>query len=109
MAAVYPINKGVARPITFKGLVGVYILYLLLGLAGLLLLFGILYVLRVEIWLILLLVLMLGAVLFTLVFRLSKRFGEHGLSKYLAGRRLPNGIRFGSRRLFVGLKGGGHG
>ena len=108
MASLYPINKGVARPITFKGLVGAYIAYLAVGLGLLLVIFGVLYVLRVELWLILVLVSGLGCGLFVLVFGLSKRFGEHGLSKFLAKGRCPVGLRISSRHLFVGLKGGGH-
>ncbi|HEY4334661.1 MAG TPA: DUF4133 domain-containing protein [Puia sp.] len=35
---------------------------------------------------------------------LSKRFGPHGLSKHLAARRLPKGIRLDSRQVFIHLK-----
>ena len=42
--SVYPINKGINRPIEFKGLKAQYIWYLGAGLLGLLILFAILYI-----------------------------------------------------------------
>ncbi|RZK43358.1 MAG: DUF4133 domain-containing protein [Pedobacter sp.] len=107
MAIVYQINKGVSRPIEFKGLVGGYIAYLAVGLVFLLVLFAALYILGVSLWVVLPLVLGLGSLLFFSVFRLSKRFGEHGLGKYFAKRGVPRSICFRSRRLFTSLKGGG--
>ncbi|NOW95855.1 hypothetical protein FHW89_002519 [Mucilaginibacter sp. SG564] len=50
------------------------------------------------------LILALGTALFVCVFRLSRRFGEHGLSKYLAKKRLPGFIACRSRKLFLHLK-----
>lgn len=109
MASVYQINKGMARPIEFKGLKGVYIGVLAGGLVLLLVLFALGYILRVPLLVLLPLVLLLGVGLFVLVFGLSRRFGVHGLSKYLAKRGLPRYLRFSSRRVFTGLKGGKYG
>ncbi len=111
MASVFKINKGVSRPITFNGLVGVYIAYLAVGLVFLLVLFAVLYILGLSLFVVLPLVLGLGAGLFFSVGSLSRRFGEHGLGKWLARRGVPRYIRFSSRRLFTGLimKGGGDG
>ena len=109
MASVYQINKGVSRPIEFKGLKGVYIGVLAAGLVLLLVLFAVLYIFGTPLYVVLAVILTLGAGLFMAVFRLSKRFGVNGLSKYLAKRGIPSHIRFNSRRLFVSLKGAGHG
>jgi len=109
MASIYQINKGVGRPIEFKGLKGVYIGVLAGGLVFLLVLFAALYILRVPLFVLLPVILFLGGGLFMAVLRLSKRFGVHGLGKYLAKRGIPSYIRFSSRRLFTGLKGGVHG
>lgn len=106
MASVYQINKGVSRPIEFKGLKGVYIGVLAGGLVFLLVLFAALYILGTPIYVVVPLILSLGAGLFGGTFRLSKRFGIHGLGKYFAKRGIPSHIRFSSRRLFTGLKGG---
>jgi len=104
MAAIYQINKGVSRPIVFKGLKAQYIAYLAIGLVLLLLSFAILYISGLSLLLVMPLILILGFALFVATFRLSHRFGEHGLMKYLSKKGLPGYIRFSSRRLFTGLK-----
>ena len=108
MASVYRINKGVSKPIVFKGLKAQYIAYLAVGLVFLLVLFAALYIAGLSLFVVLPLILSLGSGLFFTVFRLSHRFGEHGLMKYFAKRGLPTFVRFSSRRIFISLKGGGH-
>jgi hypothetical protein len=104
MSSVYQINKGVNKPIEFRGLKGQYISWLAVGLVVLLLLFIALYLLGAALWLILPLVFVLGGGLFLMVFRLSKRFGVHGLSKYFAKHGLPVCLVCRSRRVFTGLR-----
>lgn len=104
MASIYHINKGVSKPIEFKGLKAQYIAYLAIGLVLLLICFTVLYISRVNLFIILPLIATLGTALFFTVFHLSHRFGEHGLMKYLAKRGLPNHLKFRSRRLFTSLK-----
>lgn len=101
--AVYQINKGVSKPIVFKGLKAQYIAYLAIGLVGLLVSFVVLYICGVSLWLIMPLISGAGMGLFFGVFRLSSRFGEHGLSKYFAAKRLPDHLWFNSRKIFTGL------
>lgn len=104
MASVYKINKGVSRPIEFKGLKAQYIAYLAAGLVLLLISFAILYISGLSLFVVLPLIMTLGTILFFTVFRLSHRFGQHGLMKYWAKRNLPNHLKFRSRRLFTSLK-----
>lgn len=104
MASVYQINKGVSKPIVFKGLKAQYIAYLAVGLVLLLITFAVLYISRVSLFVILPLVVLLGTGLFVSTFRLSHRFGEHGLMKFLSKRGLPKVLKFRSRRLFTQLK-----
>lgn len=104
MASIYPINKGVSRPIVFKGLKAQYIAYLAAGLVLLLLSFALFYILGMPLVLLLPITATSGSALFFAVFRLSKRFGEHGLMKYFAQKGVPTAIRFRSRRLFTSLK-----
>jgi len=104
MATVYHINKGVGRPIVFKGLKAQYIAYLAIGLVLLLIGFAIGYVTGLPLVFLMMLVGVLGGGLFVVVFRMSAKFGEHGLLKYLAKRGLPKYLVFRSRRLFTGLK-----
>lgn len=96
----YQINKGINRPIEFKGLKAQYIGYLGGGLVALLILFAILYLIGMAVYLCIIIVAALGSMLFYKVFDLSHRYGEHGLMKRNARRYLPDYIRFTSRRLF---------
>ncbi|KIA96203.1 hypothetical protein OC25_03740 [Pedobacter kyungheensis] len=104
MATIYHINKGVGRPIVFKGLKAQYIAYLALGLVLMLIGFAIGYVSGVPLVFLMVMVGVLGGGLFVVVFHMSAKFGEHGLLKFLAKRGLPKYLVFRSRRLFTRLK-----
>jgi hypothetical protein len=106
MASIYHINKGVSKPIVFKGLKAQYIAYLAIGLVLLLIVFSVLYISGLSLMILVPLILTLGTALFFVTYRLSHRFGEHGLMKYLAKRNLPDCLKFRSRRLFTQLKKG---
>lgn len=86
---VYQINKGVNRPIEFKGLKAQYIYFLAAGLAALLLVFTLLYIGGMPVWLVLPLIAGAGSGLFYFVFRYSHKYGEHGLMKMIAHKKLP--------------------
>lgn len=96
----YIINKGINRPIEFKGLKAQYIGYLGAGLVALLVLFAILYLIGMAIYLCLLIITGLGSTLFYKVYGLSHQYGEHGLMKRNARRYLPNYLKFKNRRIF---------
>ena len=104
MGTVYHINKGINKPMVFKGLKAQYIAYLAVGLVALLIGFAILYICGLSMYVILPVIGGSGIGLSVTVIRLSRRFGEHGLSKYFAKSRLPQSIRFKSRRIFIHLK-----
>ncbi|TKB99162.1 DUF4133 domain-containing protein [Pedobacter cryophilus] len=103
MATVYQINKGINKPIEFKGLKAQYIMYLGIGLVVLLLLFAIMYMLGVHLLICLMIAGILGSALFLLTFRLSHQYGEHGLLKFLAKRKIPTFLKSSSRQLFIQL------
>ncbi|MBC6112811.1 DUF4133 domain-containing protein [Pedobacter fastidiosus] len=109
MASIYQINKGVSKPIVFKGLKAQYIAYLAVGLVLLLIAFAVLYISGVSLFIVLPLILTLGTLLFVVTFRLSHRFGEFGLMKYLARKGLPRSLKFRSRRIFTSLKNSDYG
>lgn len=88
----------------FKGLKAQYIAYLAGGLLLLLLFFALGYIAGFSVYLLVPLITVMGTALFFAVFRLSHRFGEHGLMKFFAKRRLPAHLKFRSRRLFIHLK-----
>lgn len=96
----YQINKGINRPIEFKGLKAQYIGYLGGGLVGLLVLFAVMYLIGMAIYLCIFLIAGSGSALFYKVFELSHKYGEHGLMKRNARRYLPTYLKFRSRRLF---------
>ena len=104
MSSVYTINKGVNRPIEFRGLKAQWIWWLGGGVGGLLVVFAGLYIAGVNPFICIGLVGIAGLVLFTRVYRLSREYGEHGLMKRMAARTLPLLLRAGSRRLFMGKR-----
>jgi hypothetical protein len=101
MSSVYKINKGINKPIEFKGLKAQYIAYLAAGLIVLLILFAVLYIAGVNMFVCLALTAILGTALFMTVYRMSDKYGEHGLIKKLARRNIPNFIRVSSRKPFI--------
>ncbi|MBL4677271.1 MAG: DUF4133 domain-containing protein [Mucilaginibacter sp.] len=97
---MYRINKGINRPIEFKGLKAQYIWYLGLGLVTLLILFSVLYVVGVTVYCCILVIAILGSGLFYKVYELSHKYGEHGLMKLNARKYIPRYLKFKSRRIF---------
>ncbi|GAB3921846.1 DUF4133 domain-containing protein [Mucilaginibacter myungsuensis] len=96
----YQINKGINKPIEFKGLKAQYIGYLGGGLVALLVLFAVLYLIGLAVYLCILVIGGLGGGLFYKVFQLSHKYGEHGLMKRNARKYIPDYLKFRSRRLF---------
>lgn len=101
--SVYNINKGINKPIEFKGLKAQYIGYLGAGLVVLLVLFSILYITGVNMFICLGLILILGTILFVFVYKISHQYGQYGLMKKAARRSVPLQVLCASRRLFIQL------
>lgn len=101
--SVYNINKGINKPIEFKGLKAQYIGYLGAGLVVLLVLFSILYITGVNMFICLGLILILGTILFVFVYKISHQYGQYGLMKRAAKRSVPSQVLCASRRLFIQL------
>jgi hypothetical protein len=101
--SVYSINKGINRPIEFKGLKAQYIWYLGGGLLGLLIGFAILYIAGVNPFLCLLIIGICATVLFMHVYKVSRKYGEHGMMKSLAKRSIPEVVKVRSRKTFTNL------
>jgi Flp pilus assembly protein TadB len=102
--SIYKINKGINKPIEFKGLKAQYIWYLGAGVLAHLILFVILYILGINPFVCMGLVGISGTALVIQVYRLSQRYREHGLSKKLAYRQVPHAIRLKSRGVFRKVK-----
>jgi hypothetical protein len=104
--SVYVINKGINASIEFKGLKAQYIMYLAGGLVSMFLLFAILYVSGISIYIILPFIIIAGAAFVAYLYRLSHKYGEHGLMKAGAYRNIPDAVRCRSRKVFLQLKAG---
>lgn len=102
--SVYRINKGINKPIEFKGLKAQYIWYLGGGLVLLLVIFAILYISGVNAFLCVVIITILATALFMFVYRLSNKYGQYGLLKAAAKRNIPNIVSSNSRKLFITLK-----
>ncbi|SIN78708.1 DUF4133 domain-containing protein [Algoriphagus halophilus] len=98
--SIYKINKGINKPIEFKGLKAQYIWYLGAGVLAQLLLFTLLYLLGINPFICLIIIGISGTILVIQIYRLSQSYGEHGLSKKLAYRQVPHAIRIKSRGVF---------
>ncbi|MFC0773333.1 DUF4133 domain-containing protein [Terrimonas alba] len=101
--SVYIINKGINKPIEFRGLKAQYIWYLGAGLLMLLILFAIMYICGVNTFICLGLTLIIGTGLFIQVSRLSHQYGQYGMMKKMARRLVPKVIKSYSRKTFTNL------
>lgn len=97
--SVYKINKGINKPIEFKGIKAQYIWYLGGGLLLLLVLFAALYLLGANTYATLIIVVDFAIGLFVWIRRLSNKYGEHGMMKKAAGRAMPGLIKCQSRMI----------
>jgi len=103
MSSIYQINKGINKPIEFRGLKAQWIAYLACGLVALLVLFAVLYIIGTNVFICLAVILALGAALFITVFHYSAKYGQYGLLKKAAKRNMPVYLKFRSRKLFMRL------
>jgi hypothetical protein len=100
MNSVYTINKGINQPVTFKGLKAQYIWWLGGGVLCLFILFALLYITGLNPFICLGIIAIAGTGVFMYVYRLSNTYGEHGLMKKAAKRRIPRVVKCTSRKMF---------
>ncbi|MFA0960303.1 DUF4133 domain-containing protein [Roseivirga sp. BDSF3-8] len=86
---LYKINKGINKPLEFKGLQAQYITWLAAGLCSVLLLFALLYLCGLPMLLCLIIPGILAACWLALVFHLNGTYGRYGLMKRSARRQVP--------------------
>lgn len=96
----YQCNKGINRPMEFRGLQAQYIWWVAGVVIVSLVLFAILHLCGVSSWICLPLVLASGGSGIAGVYRMSRLFGPHGLMKKRAARRIPAALRSRSRGIF---------
>ncbi|WP_057937923.1 DUF4133 domain-containing protein [Algoriphagus resistens] len=99
----YSINRGINKPMEFKGLKAQYIGYLAAGLGLTLIAFAIGYVMGMSMYSCLGVAVVLATADFVLVFHLSATYGEHGLMKKMAQNHVPVSVIIRSRKIFYNL------
>ena len=90
--AEYPINKGIGRPVEFKGLKAQYLFIFAGGLLAAFILFVILYMAGAGQWLCIGFGVVSASATVWLTFRLNAKYGTHGLMKAAARKRHPRFI-----------------
>lgn len=101
--SVYKVNKGINKPIEFKGLKAQYIWYLAAAVIALLIVFAILYIIGINPFICVAIIFVLGALTIVKVYSLSNKYGEHGMMKKLASKSIPHSIKSTSRSVFKKL------
>ena len=99
----YVINKGINKAIEFKGLKAQYIWYLVGAVMIVFVVFAIMYVAGITPYICVPSALCLGGAVITRIFRMSKRYGQYGLMKFGAKKRIPSALLSGSRKFFIQL------
>lgn len=104
--SVYKINKGINQSIEFKGLKAQYIWYLGGGVVALLILYSLMYIIGLPTVVCLGVIGISGVLLVMKIYRMSQKYGEYGLMKELARKRVPSVVVVRSRIVFMLNKGG---
>ncbi|WP_342089099.1 DUF4133 domain-containing protein [Dyadobacter sp. OTU695] len=97
----YAINKGINRSIVFRGLKGQYIWYAGGAMFMVMILYALMYILGVNTYLCLLIAALIAAGSIMTVYQLSASYGEHGLTKAMAARKIPRLVKATSRKRFI--------
>ena len=98
--SVYQINKGINKPIEFKGLKAQYIWYFGGGILALLILFTIMYIMGINSFICMGIILIAGIVMTVKIYAMSNTYGEYGMMKKLARRRIPKIVKVRNRNVF---------
>jgi len=99
--SIYQINKGIMRSVEFKGLQAQYIWYAGGGVLVLMILYSILYILGVNKFISLFVIGVSGAIILMKIYAMSKKYGEFGLMKAMAKKRVPAVVKSYSRAVFM--------
>ena len=98
---IYTINKGINRPLEFRGLKAQYIWYLAGGLVGVLTVFSILYIAGVNAYVTVFIGLSLGGFIFFFVYKMNDKYGQWGWMQRAAQKKVPKRLVSRSRRFLM--------
>jgi hypothetical protein len=101
--SVYQVNKGINKSIEFKGLKAQYIWYLGGCFLALLIVFAILYIIGVNAFICVGVILIAGTVSVIKIYGMSNKYGEHGMMKRLARHKVPHTVKSYSRKAFKNI------
>jgi hypothetical protein len=102
--SIYSINKGINKSIEFRGLRAQYIWYFAGLVMGLLILFATLYIVGAGTLICLAVTFSAASYGSIRIFSLSRKYGEHGLMKAAARKRIPKVLKSYSRQFFQNLE-----
>ncbi len=85
----YPVNRGIGKPVEFKGLKSQYLFIFCGGLLAVFVVFIVLFMAGVNQWLCIGFIVSASLLLVGQTFRLNARYGEHGIMKVGAARSHP--------------------
>lgn len=102
--SIYQINKGINKSIEFKGLKAQYIWYFAGGIIALLILFAIMYIIGINSFVCIGIILVAGTVMVIKIYAMSNEYGEYGMLKKLAKRSIPKLVRSKNRKVFMHKK-----
>jgi xanthosine utilization system XapX-like protein len=102
--SVYKINKRINQSLVFKGLKAQYIWWLGGGIMVLMFVFSILYIVGINAFICVALILIAGLYLFMQVYKISNKYGEHCMLKKMAKKGIPSCIKSYSRKHFADLR-----
>ena len=88
----YPVNRGIGKPVEFKGLKSQYLFIFCGGLLAVFVVFIVLFMAGVNQWLCIGFIVSASLLLVWQTFRLNAKYGTHGLMKAAARRRHPRFI-----------------
>ena len=99
----YPVNRGIGKPVEFKGLKSQYLFIFCGGLLAVFVVFIVLFMTGVNQWLCIGFIVSASLLLVWQTFRLNARYGTHGLMKAAARKRHPRYVlnRLKIPRLFT--------
>ena len=100
---IYDLNRGINKPVEFKGLVGSNIYFLAAGIGLVFALFVTCYLVGLPLLATVLVTFVAGGGMWAGVFALNRKYGEHGLMKASARRSSPKYITNRHSRLFQHL------
>jgi hypothetical protein len=100
----FTINKGVNKPMEFKGFQAQYIAYMGIGLLGVLVLFTTFYLTGIPMLINAIICGLAFAALYSKVYALNRTYGAYGMMKKMALRQVPSAIKLRDRRFLLNLK-----